>query len=406
MYISPFFNYKEEQPNRFILYNELTGNEITVPYYTLQLLIESFNNDDFNPIKNLDLPGILFQDRDSCREYLFDIFEKQRQHFPYVEQAELTNVCPYNCIMCPRTFRMTRKLGYMDFDIFQDICKQISSCQRFLSLHHFGESLIHPLLPDFVSFANSCGLYTGLSCNAASMTKELALALQKSKLSSITFCIDSLNNSRYQRIRGTRKTLKENLAMIENFIHISGSFDSPTLVSLQMIQMRENKDEGLNFLEFAQKLNVDSARVIRFGQWDFSDENAYQMADLSARALYKPACPVRWKSICILWNGDVVPCCRDYNGDIVLGNLGQTNLHEIWQSDIYLKLRKNEDHFQRCRNCWASWRYKENKRQELGFLEFHRQKKVTENYLEWLADGVAERYNAICFPVEFRVANL
>jgi len=42
----------------------------------------------------------------------------------------------------------------------------------------------------------------------------------------------------------------------------------------------------------------------------------------------------------------------------------------------------------------------------LGYIEFHKKKEVSKQPLEWIADGAAERYKSVYFPVEFRVADL
>jgi len=327
IFLSPFFSYKKEENNSIVsLYNELYKKRIEVSSDRFNHLFSSLlNSDEYvrnsQTLSELEELEVIFKNKATCQESFFIYYENYRANSPHIEQIELTNACPYNCLMCPRPRNMTRPIGFMDLNLFQDICEQIAPYQKFLSLHHFGESLLHPQLPEAVSIAASFGLYTGLSCNAASMTNEFTSELQEAGLSSITFCLDSLHNQRYQYIRGTQRTVEENVAMIERFVHISELLKKPTLISLQMIQMRKNQDEGFSLLELAQSLNVDCARVIRFGQWDFSDEDAYQIADVSDRALYKPSCPVRWESVCILWNGTVVPCCRDYNGDIILGNL-------------------------------------------------------------------------------------
>ena len=44
---------------------------------------------------------------------------------PKIYNLETTNHCPYKCIMCPRTYDMTRPLGHMDFELFKDIVDQL-----------------------------------------------------------------------------------------------------------------------------------------------------------------------------------------------------------------------------------------------------------------------------------------
>jgi radical SAM protein with 4Fe4S-binding SPASM domain len=41
----------------------------------------------------------------------------------------------------------------------------------------------------------------------------------------------------------------------------------------------------------------------------------------------------------VLWDGRVVPCCRDSDAALVLGDLKERTLEEIWSGDEVQKLR-------------------------------------------------------------------
>jgi len=363
----------------------------------------------------LDSLGLLLVDELSCQAALDRRMKKQMPVVPRVEQVELTNACPFRCVMCPRPSRMTRPVGLMDDDLFTEICRQVAPHQRFLSMHHFGESLLHPRLPHLVSVARSYGLHTGLSCNAVCLTEELVVGLLDSGLSSVTFNVDSLDTSRYQRIRGTHKTSEENLRAIVGFIEANRRRSHRTLVSVQMISMRSNRGEGADLLVWAQRAGLDHAVVVKFGQWDFSDEEASKLAVLEARALYSVPCPMRWESVCVLWDGTVVPCCRDYDADLPMGTLPRESLEAIWNTQRYERLRQRQGAFPRCRSCWQSWPYRVQKRMEIGAGEFHRHMDQYEgrpsdtpndsDVLEWCAPGATKRYQSIHFPVSFRVSD-
>jgi len=43
----------------------------------------------------------------------------------------------------------------------------------------------------------------------------------------------------------------------------------------------------------------------------------------------------------ILWNGDLVLCCGDFDGQTVLGNMSTSSISDILNSDYAVKIRKN-----------------------------------------------------------------
>ena len=63
----------------------------------------------------------------------------------------------------------------------------------------------------------------------------------------------------------------------------------------------------------------------------------------------------------VLWDGTVVPCCLDHQGDVVLGNLYTQGLEEILNSPralrIYEGFSQGEAVEQLCRRCGFSRRF-------------------------------------------------
>ena len=45
--------------------------------------------------------------------------------------------------------------------------------------------------------------------------------------------------------------------------------------------------------------------------------------------------------ISILWNGDVVACCMNYDGKYILGNVKEESLKDIWNNEKMRLLRKS-----------------------------------------------------------------
>jgi len=67
------------------------------------------------------------------------------------------------------------------------------------------------------------------------------------------------------------------------------------------------------------------------------------------------SCSVPWDQISVAWDGDVVPCCYDYDKKYVLGNVHKQPLNEIWNGERMRALRKefisNDVSNPLCRNC-------------------------------------------------------
>lgn len=118
----------------------------------------------------------------------FTEFEKLRPSVPSVFQLETTNVCNMKCVMCPRTTKMERALGFMDTNTFARIIDQLEPHTddkwndwlsfvekdmmtntkaydedyfyfmiraQTLILHGFGEPILDKSLPEKIAIANA-----------------------------------------------------------------------------------------------------------------------------------------------------------------------------------------------------------------------------------------------------------
>jgi len=93
----------------------------------------------------------------------------------------------------------------------------------------------------------------------------------------------------------------------------------------------------------------------RFSRYKIKDDNSYQFKHLVRNDCYQV-----WHSLVINWNGDVVPCCRDYNGTSILGNVREQSLRKIWNGRPMQNLRKaiarDRKSLPLCRSCTlADW---------------------------------------------------
>ena len=75
-------------------------------------------------------------------------------------------------------------------------------------------------------------------------------------------------------------------------------------------------------------------------------------------------CSYLWSRMLIFWNGEVVPCCRDYEGaNLNMGSVLNETVKNIWLSKNYMNLRKEHLEGKRlqmdmCGNCDISTKKK------------------------------------------------
>ena len=74
-------------------------------------------------------------------------------------------------------------------------------------------------------------------------------------------------------------------------------------------------------------------------------------------------CPKPWKQIAVEHDGEVVLCSLDYKHQIKIGNINDSTIEEIWNSDIMKKYQDGQNDKEKlcnldlCKDCVRSGRY-------------------------------------------------
>jgi radical SAM protein with 4Fe4S-binding SPASM domain len=187
--------------------------------------------------------------------------------------------------------------------------------------------------------------------------------------------LDSLDAGTYRSIRGHAARLDKADKHVRELVRIRDEGRYGTWITLQMIAMRVNQAEVDKFLGYCAEVGVDRGIVVRLGRWDFSDDYVATLGEFDSPG-YTAPCRLPQTSVVVLWDGRVVPCCHDYDGDVVLGDLTREDLAEIWPGPAAARFRARNADYALCRNCAFSIWYKERQRHTEGFLGFHRSRET------------------------------
>jgi radical SAM protein with 4Fe4S-binding SPASM domain len=85
--------------------------------------------------------------------------------------------------------------------------------------------------------------------------------------------------------------------------------------------------------------------IKQFKTWDGSNPQIVKLAgegqlSTTYQEPVRYPCVRPWFIITILWDGRVVPCCYDYDGKYVIGDLTTHSLKEIWNNRRMQELRR------------------------------------------------------------------
>jgi len=195
----------------------------------------------------------------------------------------------------------------------------------------------------------------GFTTNATLLTKEITdRMLGFDKFNSIAFSIDSVNKEMFESIRIGAKydTVFEN---INYFIeqHAKRRNDNRIGISINMVVMPENESE----IDSVVKYFTDKG-VVNLTASNRCDENTMPMKVNFVGE--RKACLSPFTYMVVLTDGSAIPCCRDNQYKLNLGNVFQDGLESVWNGQKAENLRtiqllKKWDKIAPCNNCltWA-----------------------------------------------------
>ena len=121
---------------------------------------------------------------------------------------------------------------------------------------------------------------------------------------------------------------------------------------MQFIIMKSNEHEVEEIQKLAKECGVDEVILKTVYLWNDPEMaekylptdkkySRYLTGDgVKCKTSIRPGCDGLWIGVNINYDGTVVPCCFDFNGSFVLGDVKKQTLQEIWNSRAFSYFRK------------------------------------------------------------------
>ena len=297
--------------------------------------------------------------------------EQLRSKSPTIFNIETTNYCNMKCVMCARTIYMKRKNIWINDELFEKMLNKIepykknnlekfwnwlenekkftvnevsengfyfSVVSRCLILHGFGEPFLDKYLIKRIKLCKEKNIPTYFSCTPATMTVDKAVQAMEAGLSVLKFSLDAMDDESIKSIRGKKANYFESIDKIHELIKIKKERGFDTLLVPCMIVFNDDektKKLHRNFLNFWKGKDVYAYVKSQDNRWLFEKNK-----NLENKSHYATQyCEFPWTSVTIMAEGNVVPCTQISNNEIVLGNVNENSLEEIWNGKKYQELR-------------------------------------------------------------------
>lgn len=275
-------------------------------------------------------------------------------------EIEITNRCNLSCPYCAASRGLISGKGRdMKFEEFKKVIDDIVSVRNYyptLQLAFRGEPFLNKDAGAMIGYARKKGLFVIVSTNGLLIDKKTAAGIVAAGLNHIVISADGATKETYEALRrgGKFEKLVEAVRLLSDEKRRAGA--KLPFIELQCVIMKKTEGEISDFKRLARTLNADGVKFKTYkliclgrqgGPADlegYLPKNAgysrYKRED--GRLVAKDrAKTCSWVHDCLIYSdGDMGPCCGDYDKRHVAGNVLKENFWKVWTGEDAKSLRK------------------------------------------------------------------
>ncbi|HEX05016.1 MAG TPA: radical SAM protein, partial [Bacteroidetes bacterium] len=275
---------------------------------------------------------------------------------PTMLMVEPTTACQLKCPHCP-TGRgdLSRPDGRMPLENFRALYDSLNPAPIRLQLWNQGEPLVHPEIHGIIRHATTAGSRVVLSTNVEALANQrTAEAIVRSGLHTLILSLDGASAESHVKYRVGGKWDRVERGVRNVAEAKAGLGLKYPVLQWQFLLFKHNLHERDEAMKLAKEWGADeivfkTVQLESFEredgeQWLPDDERLrrYVLKDNKwvLKRVERPFCARIYGSAVVLWDGTVVPCCFDKDGDFVLGNAIENGFTDVWKSSEYRMFRQ------------------------------------------------------------------
>ena len=271
---------------------------------------------------------------------------------PFELQLAVASVCNFRCSYCPcsRPDLLKKnkvKKGVMDFELYKKIIDDLDEFPtpvKLLRLVKEGEPLLNKCFADMVRYVKrkQPAIVVDTTTNATLLTPDISDELIDSGLDKIFISLQGMNPAAYKRLADTDIDFD---TLLKNIIYFC-EHRKNCKVYIKVPDIGVDESEKKEFLELFNE-HADELFVEHIiPTWPDFDISAVKTDD--GLGLYgKPVdtdfvkvCPIIFYNMNVDFDGSVPPCQLDWAHKIVIGNVKEQSLYELWNGPVFNALRR------------------------------------------------------------------
>lgn len=272
--------------------------------------------------------------------------EKLPYSVPYTVYIDPTNCCNFICPFCPTgqndlLERVQRAKGFMTMQIYKKIIHDLEvltmggkkQIER-LHLYKDGEPLLNPNIGEMVACVKKANVTRSveLTTNGSLLTEEKITEILDAGLDVIRVSIEHVNDLFYSQVSSGKYTYQDIINNVRLLYKAKKEQNSSLHVHVKIVDTnltQEEKDIFINdVVSIADSWNVDV--LMGWSSCDMFDYLLGGQAKTKRVRQDRIVCPEPFTKLAINFDGTVSVCCVDWRYALVIGNVLDESVSDIW----------------------------------------------------------------------------
>lgn len=263
---------------------------------------------------------------------------------PYVLFLDPCGACNFKCRFCPCNnsgFRKDERHVVMGMDLFYKILDDIdmfSQQVKVINLYGFGEPLLHPHYIDMVKEIKRRNLCRELRCttNGFLLSPEFNRNLVEAGIDMVRISVEALTEQAYKEICSVEVDFEKMVENIKDLYQVSRGTHTKVSVKILNVALGDDVD-ATRFYDIFEPISDYTYIQDTTQAWSefeaYVPEGNYEAGNIGDMKDEDKICSFALTNMAIHSNGSVGVCPQDWKFATEYGNVKESSLKELWNSE-------------------------------------------------------------------------
>lgn len=269
---------------------------------------------------------------------------------PFIVFVDPASACNFKCTFCPTGWHdlikdTGRFQGAMKFDVFTKIIDDLGEFDepiKVLRLYKDGEPFLNKRLADMIAYAKRSGhvAYVDTTTNGSLITPERMKPVLDAGLDKINISVDGMTEETYAKFTGYKFDFNRFVENVRWLYDHRGNCEVVVKLPSELATKAEQEEFFRTFGDYSDRIFIENFAPC-WPEFDVQERTGVTIS----RGIYQQevgnteVCPYIFYGYSVNADGLVSSCFLDWGRKLIIGDVREQSMRQIWNSDKMNALR-------------------------------------------------------------------